>query len=67
MQLGIIVNGGQYMEEMKVVTFASQTNATKTTKVLPIFPLLTTAAPNTKTINRVTLFSAEQRMGVDLG
>ncbi len=43
------------------------TNATKTTTVLPIFPILTTAALNTKGINKVTLFSAERRMGMVLG
>ena len=67
MQLGIIVTGGHNTEEMKVMTLQSQTNATKTTTVLPIFPLLTTAAPNTKGINRVGLFSAERRMVLNLG
>jgi hypothetical protein len=66
MQLWIIVTMGQ-LTEMVVVTFTSQTNATKTTKVVPIFPLLTTAALNTKVINRVGLFSAEQRIGIILG
>ncbi len=52
---------GQPTEDM---TFASQINATKTAAVVPIFPILTTAALNTKIINRVTLFSAE---GIFLG
>jgi hypothetical protein len=66
MQLGMIVTGRHYTENM-VMTFTLQTNATKTTKVVPIFPLHTTAAPNTKGINRVGLFSAERRMGINLG
>jgi len=49
------------------LTLKSQINATKTAKVMPIFPILTTAALNTKTINRVGLFSAERRMGIILG
>ncbi len=58
---------GQPTEEDFIMTLQSQTNATKTNTVLPIFPILTTAAPNTKGINRVTLFSAERRMGLILG
>jgi hypothetical protein len=69
MQFGIIVTMGQCTEENQdmVVTFTSQTNATKTKAVMPVFPGLTTAALNTKGINRVTLFSAERRMGIILG
>ena len=65
MQLGIIVTGGQPTDNM--VTLQSQTNATKTTKVGHVFPNLTTAALNTKGIKRVSLFSAERRMGINLG
>jgi len=43
----MIVTGGQPTEDMMVVTFQSQTNATKKKAVMPIFPLVTTAAPNT--------------------
>jgi hypothetical protein len=69
MQFEIGLTGGQPTEGERymVVTFSSQTNATKTNTVVPISPRLTTVVLNTNRINRVGLFSAGRRINIHLG